>query len=130
MTTGSKNDAYGNSGPIAPSLNIPELSTIIRIKIIDICTISNVPAKNLFTPQVNGLEKANACPSLVFLLEHPSGQKILFDLGIRKDWENLDPAVVERLKGHGYGVEVETGIPEFLDDGGVGKENIDAVIWR
>lgn len=38
-------------------------------------------------------------PSMSWLLEHePTGQKVIFDLGIRKDIENYTPAVVERLQ--------------------------------
>lgn len=113
-----------------PTLSIPTSSTTINLKVIDVCTIGNVPTKALFTPTVPGFDVFNGAPSFVFLLEHPSGQKLLFDLGIRKDWENLDSAIVERLKQHGYRVDVEMGIAEFLDEADVGKENINAIVWR
>lgn len=113
-----------------PALNIPTSSTTINVKIIDVCSIGNVATKSLFTPTVPGFDVFDGAPSFVFLLEHPSGQKLLFDLGIRKDWENLDSDSVERLKKHGYRVDVEMGIAEFLDDVGVGKGNIDAIVWR
>lgn len=113
-----------------PALSIPTSSTTINVKVIDVCTIGNVPTKALFTPIVPNFDVFDGAPSFVFLLEHPSGQKLLFDLGIRKDWENLDPAIVERLKQHGYRVDVERGIAEFLDEVGVGKEHINAIVWR
>lgn len=119
-----------NPTAIAPSITFPSSSTTIDVKIIDVCTISGVPAKNLFVPPVPGFEIAPPSPSLVFLLEHPSGKKLLFDLGIRTDWENLSPAIVERVKSHGYGIEVQKGLAELLDEAGVGRENIDTVIWR
>lgn len=38
-------------------------------------------------------------PSMSWLLEHePTGQKVIFDLGIRQDIENYTPAVFERLQ--------------------------------
>jgi glyoxylase-like metal-dependent hydrolase (beta-lactamase superfamily II) len=38
-------------------------------------------------------------PSMSWLLEHePTGQKVIFDLGIRKDIEKYTPAVFERLQ--------------------------------
>ena len=114
----------------SPPLRIPSSSTSINVKVIDVCSIVDIPTKALFTPPVPGFDKFDAAPSFVFLLEHSSGQKLLFDLGIRKDWENLDSAIVERLGQHGYRVEVEKGIAEFLDEGGIGKENINAIIWR
>ena len=114
----------------SPTLSIPPSSTSINVKIIDVCTIGDVQTKALFTPPVPGFDKYDGAPSFVFLLEHPSGQKLLFDLGIRKDWENLDSAIVERLKQGDYRVDVEKGIAEFLDEAGIGKENINAIIWR
>ena len=128
MATTQTNGTSHEAAP--PALSIPTSSTTIDVKVIDVCTIGNVPTKALFTPAVPGFDLFNGAPSFVFLLEHPSGQKLLFDLGIRKDWENLDPAIVERLKQHGYRVDVEMGIAEFLDEVGVGKESINAIIWR
>ena len=128
MARTQNNGTYQEAAP--PALNIPTSSTTINVKVIDVCSIGNVPTKSLFTPTVPGFDVVNGAPSFVFLLEHPSGQKLLFDLGIRKDWENLDSASVERLKQHGYRVDVEIGVAEFLDEVGVGKENVDAIIWR
>ncbi|KEF55089.1 uncharacterized protein A1O9_08742 [Exophiala aquamarina CBS 119918] len=116
------------SGP-RPRLNIPGSSVSISVKIIDASTISNVPAQALFTPLVPGFTTAAAAPSFCFLLEHPSGQKVLFDLGIRKDWQNLAPAIVERFKKVGHQPSAEKNVSEVLDEAGVGKENINAVIW-
>ena len=112
------------------ALTIPPSTTIIDVKVIDVCTIAGVPAKALFQPPIPGFDVINPAPSFVFLLEHPSGQKLLFDLGIRKDWENLESTIVERLKHHGYQVGVEKGIAEYLDEARIGKENVNAIIWR
>lgn len=113
-----------------PTLNIPASSSTVSIKIIDISTIANVPMHALFTPLVHGIEVADDCPSYSFLIEHPSGQKVLFDLGIRKDWQNLAPAIVERFKKVGHRPMAEKNVSEVLDESGVGKDNIQAVIWR
>lgn len=117
-----------NSTPA--SVDIPTGSTCIQVKLIDICSISNVGTKSLFTPPVPGFDKIGSAPSFIFLLEHPSGKKLLFDLGIRKDWENLHPVVAERLHAGTHTLEVQKDIDEFLDEGKVGKDNIDAVVWR
>ncbi|KAK5064638.1 hypothetical protein LTR84_000472 [Exophiala bonariae] len=114
---------------LKPKLNIPASSVSISVKIIDASTISNVPAHALVTPMVPGYKTASPAPSYCFLLEHPSGQKVLFDLGIRKDWQNLAPAIVERFKKVGHQPSAEKNISEVLDDAGVGKENVNAVIW-
>jgi hypothetical protein len=112
------------------NLNIPVSSNIVSIKIIDVCTISNVPIDKLFTPIVPGIKPLTPAPAFMFLVEHPSGQKVLFDLGIRKDWENLSPAIVQRLKTVGHTPHVEKNASEFLDENGIGRECINAVIWR
>ena len=112
------------------TLNIPPSSSTVNVKMIDVSTIAGIQAKALFQPPVPGFDLINPAPSLVFLLEHASGQKVLFDLGIRKDWEKLDPAIVERFAAHGHKVSVEKGISEVLDEAGTGKDNINAVIWR
>lgn len=111
-------------------LGIPTSSTSVSVKVIDISTISNVPAHALFTPPVPGFTVAGDCPSFSFLIEHPSGEKVLFDLGIRKDWQNLPTAITERFKKVGHRPSAQQNISEFLDEAGVGKETINAVIWR
>ena len=120
----------GSANAAHAALNIPQSTSTINVKMIDVSTIAGIPAKTLFQPVVPGFDLINPAPSLVFLLEHASGQKALFDLGIRKDWENLDPAIVERFGTHGHKVSVEKGVSEVLDEAGIGKDNIDAVIWR
>ena len=70
------------------------------------------------------------CPAFSFLVAHPSGRKILFDLGVRKDWWNFAPALTERLQKGGWKVEVEKGVQEILEENGVEPGEIDAIIWR
>lgn len=113
-----------------PALNIPSSTTAVSVKIIDAANISNVPAHALFTPGVSGFTVVNDAPSFSFLIEHPSGAKVLFDLGIRKDWENLSPAIVERFKVVGHQPRADKNISEILDEAGIGKQSINAVIWR
>lgn len=39
------------------------------------------------------------CPGYSFLIEYAiSRQKLLFDLSVRKDWENLVPVIVNNIK--------------------------------
>ena len=68
--------------------------------------------------------------NFAFLIEH-NGQKILFDLGVRKDWEaNSPPSLVDPMKLGGWKVEVEKSVSEILQDNGISLDSIDAVIWR
>jgi hypothetical protein len=113
-----------------PNLDIPSSSTSVIVRVIDVANISNVPADAVLTPSVPGYTTLTTAPSFVFLLEHPSGQKVLFDLGVRKDWENLAPAIVERFKKVGHKPSATKNVSEVLDEAGVGKDSIKAVIWR
>jgi hypothetical protein len=110
-------------------LSIPPSSASVTVKIIDIASVNNVPSHALFTPPVKGID-VHGAPSFCFLIEHSSGQKVLFDLGIRKDWENLAPAITERFKKVGHQPVAEKNVSELLDEFGVGKDNVNAVIWR
>lgn len=69
-------------------------------------------------------------PAFAFLIEH-NGQKLLFDLGVRKDWEaNGPPSLADPVKFGGWEVEVEKNVSEVLQDNGTSLDSIDAIIWR
>ncbi|KAL6252643.1 hypothetical protein RBB50_000362 [Rhinocladiella similis] len=128
MAQDQENGTSNNAGVARIDLHIPPSSTSVTVKVIDIASVNNVPSHALFTPTVKGIDVHNA-PSFCFLIEHPSGQKVLFDLAIRKDWENLSPAITERLKKVGHRPVVEKNASELLDESGIGKNSINAVIW-
>ena len=126
----SHSGANGTSIEPGLSVEVPPSSVSISIKVIDVSTIANVPTGAIFTPPIAGIPLLSPVPSFIFLLEHPTGQKLLFDLGIRKDVENLDSEILERFKKTGHRPIVEKNAAEVLDEAGIGSENINAVIWR
>ena len=115
---------------MSPSLNIPESSSTVDISIIDTTSRIRLPSSSLFQPSIKGNETLDA-PAYSFLIEHPAnGRKLLFDLGLRKDWQNLAPAFSDMVKeGHGT-VQIEKNVAEILVEGGVKLEDIEALIWR
>jgi glyoxylase-like metal-dependent hydrolase (beta-lactamase superfamily II) len=70
-------------------------------------------------------------PSFSFLIERESGQKVLFDLGIREDWRNLPSEVVGLLDSHDWAVRTGQNTSTILDESGVNTKDgaIAAVIW-
>ena len=68
-------------------------------------------------------------PSYSFVIEHPSGRKLLFDLGLRKDWCNLPPATLGFLEQAGWQVEAKKNVSEVLEEGNISLSDIEAVIW-
>ncbi|TFK74775.1 Metallo-hydrolase/oxidoreductase [Pluteus cervinus] len=67
-------------------------------------------------------------PSLAFLLRHSSNEKTLvFDLGLRKDWEeNSPPAIVQLIK-EVYSVRIPQDVAESVTRGGLNPSSIDTV---
>ena len=92
--------------------------------------MKGIPYSLFMTPSYKGLDTLDA-PAFSFLIEHQSsGRKLLFDLGVRKDWENMPSTIVKRIKDGGFTVTVEKGIAEILQAGGVAPKDIEAIIWR
>jgi hypothetical protein len=81
-------------------------------------------------PPVPGLEKKRASPSLSFLLEHSSGRRLVWDLGIRKDYENYAPKIANYIPTTKYDMDVPRNVADVLEEGGVALDSVEAVIWR
>jgi hypothetical protein len=54
----------------------------------------------------------------------------MFDLGVRKDPQNLVPALAALATPDVFQIEQPKDITELLQDGGIPLASIDAVIWR
>lgn len=88
-----------------------------------------VPAQHSLAPP-DGLSSLTLdLPSYSFAIQHPSGCRLLFDLGLRKDWCNLPPATLGFLEQAGWQVEAAKNVSEVLQEGGVSLSDIEAVIW-
>lgn len=72
-----------------------------------------------------------ACPAYSFLITHPSGRHVIFDLGVRKDFQNLPPALYGFLKTF-CSVDAESDVAQVLREDtalGIKPSDIEAVIW-
>ena len=71
----------------APDLRIPTSNTIVQVSIIDTTSfVGMIPTEVFMEGKIPGFDYLHA-PAYSFLIEHPSGRKALFDLGVRKDWQ-------------------------------------------
>ena len=114
----------------APDLHIPSANSIVQVSIIDTTThIGGIPNGLFMVPPIPGYEYLN-CPSYSFLIEHSSGRKILFDLGVRKDWDNLAPKVFNRLKESDWDIRVPKDVREILEEEGIDPGTVDGIVWR
>ncbi|KAF9454722.1 Metallo-hydrolase/oxidoreductase [Macrolepiota fuliginosa MF-IS2] len=96
------------------------------------CTVSALETGHIFFDHTTLIDNATSkelqrTPSLSFLLRHTTNsKKFLFDLGIRKDWENYPPAIVKGIKEVDH-VEVPQDIFDALAKGGVSPLDIDTI---
>lgn len=111
-------------------ITLPTSSSTVSVKVLNITSPkSNIPAAVFLSPINPGFDRLTA-PTHAFLIEHSSGRKILFDLGPRKDFTKLAPAVQGLLAHAEFDMSVDLDIAEQLKAGGVFLEEIDTVIWR
>ena len=69
--------------------------------------------------------KVTIAPSLSFLVRHTTKNKTLvFDLGIRKDWQNYPPSIMHRVNNR---VDVVQDVLDSLTHGSISPEDIDYV---
>lgn len=110
-------------------LNKPQPLTYVPAVIDTTSWISALRTTLFFEPPIKGYEELSV-PSYSFLIEHPSGRKLLFDLGIRKDWENLSPTILGLMEKLGPAkAEVKKDVREQLEEHGVSGSSIEGIIW-
>jgi hypothetical protein len=115
------------------SLNIQTTNYAVTVKIINTTTYIKGPGiANLLYPHIKGHDTYRG-PSYAFLIEHElkgSTRRLLFDLGMRKDWHKLSPVIVSSIEAQNWSIHVENSVAEVLEDGGVNRADIEAIIWR
>ncbi|KAK7420264.1 hypothetical protein QQX98_002919 [Neonectria punicea] len=114
----------------AHPVQVPAGWETIVVKLINPVNFGPAILKRFMAPPVPGLETFQTSPSFSFLLEHPSGRKLVFDLGIRKDYNNYSPSIAEYLPSTNYDIQVQKNVVEILEKAGIAAQEIEAVIWR
>ncbi|KAF9885385.1 hypothetical protein FE257_013003 [Aspergillus nanangensis] len=115
--------------PDFPSYTIPPGATA-RVCLIDTTTtIDNVPFTRLLEPPVEGVTRIPTLPTYSFFLENSRGRKVLFDLGARKDLQNLAPSVRRGLETVDWVVKVEKNVLDILQENGYTGGEFEAIIW-
>lgn len=111
------------------SVSVPDGQASVKVSIVDTgARISGPMSLFMDPPLLDHMTKPSA-PSLVFLIEHEkSGRRVVYDLGIRKEVEGYAPAMIGNIKG--FTIEPGPDVYEFLRDGGISLDSIEAVIWR
>lgn len=100
-----------------------------KVSVIDNTFLYDIPVDNYIQPIVPGYETFSL-PAYVFLVENSEGRKVLFDLALRKDWENLTPEALHEIESDHIKIKVEKDVIDILREGGIEGEGIEAVVFR
>lgn len=109
---------------------LPPGEVVVRVSMINPVLFGPVILKRFMAPAVPGLETFETLPTLCFLLEHPSGRKLVWDLGIRKDYTNYAPEIASYITTTKYHIQAPKNVADILQEEGVDLHQIEAVIWR
>lgn len=119
-----------------PHLGIPVSTATVDVRIINTTSYQKTETQNLLQYAVRG-HKTMSLPSYAFLItNNTENVHLLFDLGMRKDWQKAcPPAMLPLISDDGretpLQVCVEYDIVDLLDNGqtGITSDHISAVIW-
>jgi hypothetical protein len=111
-------------------VQLPSGHETVTVKLINPVNFGPAILNRFMGPDVPGLGRFKNSPSFSFLLEHPSGRKLVWDLGIRKDYQNYSPKITEYLPTTGYTIEVSQNVADVLEEAGISPASVEAVIWR
>ena len=108
-----------------PALNIPHSDSTVEVSIIDTTCQISLPSSLFVEPQL--FENITA-PAYSFLIKHKD-DTLLFDLGIRKDWENGPTSVVEMVRPYADKLHIDKDVATILRENGQALEGVSAIIW-
>ena len=116
-----------------PNIQLPYSTNVVGLSIIDTTARLSLPSFTFVEEQIKGHDMFDVA-DYSFLIDHPSGTKLLFDLGLRTDPEHLAPVIwdpIEEQLGQGLGsMTVEKDVATILQEGGVDLSEINEIIWR
>lgn len=110
-------------------VEIPEGLVAVKVHLINPVNFGPAQIHRFMAPAVPGLKKFETSPSHSFYIEHPSGRRLVFDLGIRKDYENYSKSIADYLPTTNYNIQAPKNVSEILGANGVEPSSIEAVIW-
>ncbi|OGM47386.1 metallo-beta-lactamase superfamily protein [Aspergillus bombycis] len=118
-----------NTIEASQTMQFPSSTSTVRVRLVDTTGVMVVNAKSLFEPVQPGHETLNIYVA-AFLIEHvPSGEQVMFDLGIRKDYWNLPAVLQSRLSEVIPSLRVDKDVTDILQDSGIALNDISTIIW-
>ncbi|KAJ3962610.1 hypothetical protein N0V92_000679 [Colletotrichum tropicale] len=111
------------------NFHVPPSTSTVNVRVIDSTSQVGCSIEGMVSHTIKGHTWLQ-CPAYVFLVEHPSsGRKLLFDLGVRKDFKNLAPPIQQWFKESGTTCSVDKDVREILEEGGIQAVELEGIIW-
>lgn len=105
-------------------IKLPQSNNTVRVQMIDTTGVMVVNAKSFIAPVQPGHEWINIYVS-AYLIQHPkTGKRVMFDLGVRKDYWNLPAALQKRLGAVIPSLRVDKDVTEILQEKGIALDEI------
>jgi len=100
-------------------MDFPKSDNTVRVRMIDTTSVMTISSESFVEPVQPGHEVLNVT-DVAFLVEHePSGKKVMFDLGVRKDYWNLPAVIQKRLGAVIPSLKVDKDTSEILQENGI-----------
>jgi hypothetical protein len=115
------------------SVDFPSSNATVSVKIFNAFRDLDVISAVVLSPAPGSTSDESRrfkAPGKSFLVEHPDGRRVVFDLGIRKDVENIVQSYRDEMREGATVVDFGPDIAETLVGGGIPLDSINAVIWR
>lgn len=110
------------------TLSFPESNATVKVWLIDTTTLMTIRSESFIKPVQKGHELINVT-DVAFLIEHePSGKRVLFDAGCRKDYWNLPAVIQKRLGDVIPSLRVDKDVSEILQAKSIPLESICTLI--
>ncbi|KAL2831020.1 hypothetical protein BJY01DRAFT_240199 [Aspergillus pseudoustus] len=110
--------------------SIPSGATV-EVSVIDTTTyLTKLDGALVVDPVYPGYEVMKI-PSFSFLIHHlPSSSRVLFDLGLRKNWRtHLSPHLLREITALPFNINCEKDVADILTENGVSPDSINAVVF-
>ncbi|PLN80406.1 beta-lactamase-like protein [Aspergillus taichungensis] len=110
-------------------LDLPQSDHTVRVRLVDTTTVMTVDALAFVDPVQKHHEHLNLT-DVAFLIENDiTGERVMFDLGTRKDYWNLPPITLQRGSRILSGLRIDQDVTEVLEGNGVELDTISSIIW-
>ncbi|KAM0288458.1 hypothetical protein ACHAO9_007104 [Fusarium lateritium] len=113
------------------AIDIPRSKNTVDVSIMDTkAYVGPLGVEFFLKPGPVGAHKTCGAAFYCFYIHHkPSNTRLIYDLALRKDVENLSPSIRKSIEQGGWTVDVPTDIPDMLKSNNIPLESINSIVW-